>query len=167
MTTMIEKQINKAQKDIEKYTKSIVRNQGRLAKWTAKFEANPNDIEADINKDIAKDDLEEAKKNLAKAEANLEKLTGKAEAKAEQQAEADRISNMENTWWKVMKEELEKTPEQRKAEYEAWLKEFKAECLKDGIKIKDADARWISGTAANGERFAMYINDGWTERPRD
>ena len=164
MTTMIEKQINKAQKDIEKYTKAIARNQGRLAKWTAKFEANPDDIEADINMEIAKDDLEDSKKNLAKAEANLVKLTGKAEAKAEQQVEADRISGMENAWWKAMKEELEKTPEQRKAEYEAWLKEFKAECLKDGIIIKEANANWISGTTANGKRFAMYANSGYTER---
>lgn len=183
MTTMIEKQINKAHKDIEKYTKAVARYTALLEKKTAKciklncnwtFEQWIEHREAKtftddqywawVTASQTQDDLEEAKKHLAQAEKNLEKLTGKAEAKAEQQAEADRISGMENKWWTAMKEEMEKTPEQRKAEYEAWLKEFKAECLKDGIIIHEADANWISGIAANGKSFTMYANNGMTSR---
>lgn len=184
MATMIEKQINKAQKDVEKYTKAVNRYTALLEKKTAKCiklncnwtddewhqhrEANDctdDQYSAIFDRWINEDHLDEAKKNLAHAEKHLEKLTGKAEAKAEQQAEADRISGMENTWWKaMMKEELEKTPEQRKAEYEAWLKEFKAECLKDGIIIDKADGNWISGTTANKKHFMMYANSGYTER---
>lgn len=183
MTTMIEKQINKAQKDIEKYTKAVARHTALLEKKTAKCiklnsnwtneqwvtHREANDYTDDqylawFEKGLTEDNLEEAKRHLAQAEKHLNKLTGKAEAKAEQQAEADRISGMENNWWKAMKEEMEKTPEQRKAEYEAWLKEFKAECLKDGIIIDKADGNWISGTTANKKHFMMYANSGYTER---
>lgn len=183
MTTMIEKQLNKAQKDIEKYTKSVTRYTALLEKKTAKcikLNCNWTDGEwyqhrdskdytndqygAWFDKSIAEDNLDEAKRHLAEAERNLEKLTGKAEAKAEQQAETDRINGMENKWWKAMMEELAKTPEQRKAEYEAWLKEFKAECLEDGIIIEKADGNWISGTTASKKHFMMYVNNGNTER---
>lgn len=183
MTTMIEKQINKAQKDIEKYTKAVARYTVLLEKKTAKCiklncnwtedewhqhrEANDytNDqYSAIFDRWINEDNLEEAKEKLEKAEKNLEKLTGKAEAKAEQEAEADRINGMENKWWKAIKEEMEKTPEQRKAEYEAWLAEFKAECLKDGIIIEKANGNWISGTTANKKHFFMDANSGYTER---
>lgn len=183
MATMIEKQINKAQKDIEKYTKAVERYTRLLEKKTAKCiklncnwteeewhqhrEANDYSNEqygAIFDRWIEADHVEEAKKHLAYAEKHLAKLTGKVEAKAEEKAEADRISDMENTWWNAMKEELKKTPEQRKAEYEAWLKKFKAECLKDGIIIDKADGNWFSGTTPNNKHFIMYANSGYTER---
>lgn len=159
MASMIEKQITKAQKDIEKYTKAITRNQERLAKWTAKLEQDANDPEYRTEVAVYQDYVEESIRNLAKAQATLAKLTEQAEVKAEQQAEADRINQMEDTWWKM-------TAEERKAEYEAWLKEFKAGCLKDGIKIDTVNGWMIGGTTAQGKNFTMINNNGFTERSR-
>ena len=60
--------------------------------------------------------------------------------------------------------EQEANAAQRKAEYERWLAEFKAECLKDGIIIDNACGTWFDGTAANGKRFYLDRNNGWTDR---
>lgn len=174
---MIEKQIAKAQKDIERFSKAVARHTANLKKHTAKCEelnciwtfaewCDHRDAKTytddqywawdAMTTDI--DNLEEAHRNLERAQKNLDALTGKAEANAEQQKESDRIDALEAKWWTAM------SAEDARTEYEKWLKEFKAECLRDGITIKDASANWISGTSASGKRFAMYANNGMTER---
>lgn len=183
MATMIEKQIAKANKDIEKYQKSIARHTALLEKAQAKCdELNCNwtweqwiehresktytddQYWAWSKRNSEQDEIKDAEERMAYSVKQLEKLTGKAEAKAQEQAEADRISEIESGWWKAVREELEKTPEQRQAEYEAWLKQFKAECLKDGIIIEHVDNTCINGKTARGSRFAMYDNNGFTDR---
>lgn len=183
MATMIEKQISKAVKDLEKYTKSLQRHTALLEKATAK--CNQLDcnwtweqwIEHREAKTFTDDqywawtkmrqeaeEIESVERKLAYTNKHLDKLNGKAEAKAEEQAEADRLDSMESNWWKAIKAEAEKTPEQRRAEYEAWLKQFKEECLKDGIIIDKADSNCITGKTASGKGFGMWINNGFTER---
>lgn len=183
MATMIEKQIAKANKDIEKFTKAVSRHTALLAKKTAKSEEldcvwtwdewiahretqtyTQEQYMAWAGMRREQEELEEAKKHLADAEKHLAKLTGESEAKAEQEAETARVNQIENNWWKILKEEMEKTPEQRKAEFEAWLKEFKAECAKDGIVIEDASSNWISGTTAGKKHFSLIANNGFTTR---
>lgn len=58
----------------------------------------------------------------------------------------------------------EKTPEERKAEYEKWLAQFKADCLKDGIVIDKASNSWITGKTKSEKSFCLSINNGFTER---
>ena len=178
MTTKLEKQKAKATKDVEKYTKAVARYTALLEKKIAKCnELNCNwtfdqwlehreakDYTDDqyfawFKADLERDHIAEAERNLAYAEKQLEKLTGKAEAKAEENAQEERLNKMENAWWAM-------TAEERKAEYEAWLKEFKAECAKDGVIIDEADSQCIKGTTAYGKRFGMWINSGYAERSR-
>lgn len=178
MATMIEKQMAKATKDVEKYTKAVTRYTALLEKKTAKCnelncnwtweqwiehrEANTYTTDqymAWSKKGIEEKYLEEAQHNLNRAQKYLEEITGKAEAKAEENAQEERLNRIEDSWWKM-------TAEERKAEYEAWLKEFKAECAKDGVIIDEADSHCIRGTTAYGKRFGMWINSGYTERSR-
>lgn len=178
MATMIEKQMARATKDVEKYTKAVARYTALLEKKTAKCnelncnwtweqwiehrEANTYTTDqymAWSKMGMERDHLEEAEKKLAYAEKELAKLTGEANAKAEENAQEERLNKMENAWWAM-------TAEERKAEYEAWLKEFKAECAKDGVIIDKADSQCIKGTTAYGKRFGMWINSGYTERSR-
>ena len=49
-------------------------------------------------------------------------------------------------------------------EYEAWLKQFKAECLLDGITIEYATNTLIAGKTKSGKQFTMYLNNGCTYR---
>lgn len=183
MATMIEKQIAKANKDIEKYTKAINRHSALLEKRTAKCNTmNCNWTFAEwvehreaktytddqywawVDMRQSEKDLEEAKKHLEQTERHLDKLTGKAEEKAAENAESERMTEMENRWWSAINEELKKSPEQRKAEYEAWLKEFKAECARDGIIIDEANNNRITGTTPKGKGFGLWINEGYTQR---
>ena len=185
MATMIEKQLAKAQKDVEKYTKAVERYTAQLekktaiceklncnwtrAEWFEHREANTYTDEqygAWFDKSLKESYVEESKRNLEQAQKHLAKLTGQFEDKLEKDAEADRISNIENGWWSAMKEELKKTAEQREAEYQAWLKQFKAECLKDGVIIREVSGIGITGTTASGKNFGLWNNNGWTVRSR-
>ena len=116
------------------------------------FEVTAEQYKAFAERSIDEEYLKEAQHSLAKAKARLESLTPKAEAQAERIEEANRISNIENGWLN------------KKEDYEKWLKEFKAECLKDGIKVEEVNNRWMNGTTPNGKRFLMEINNGYTLR---
>lgn len=176
--TMNEKRLNACKKEVEKLEKSLTRYQGIYEKKLLKCEkadCNWTDEEARANytderwslwfeASIAKDSVEDTKKklnrakeNLAKAESNLDSQLKLIEATNEFTAKTSKIES----YWV---EYFSKTPEQRKAEYEAWLKRFKADCLKDGIIIKEASSNWISGQTKSGKAFWMSINSGYTSR---
>lgn len=185
MATMIERQAASVQKELDKLTARLAREQARLEKKTAAAEkigatctreewfAGMREAYTDeqrwafTEKWSAERDVEETESHIANAEKRLAKLTGKVaeqqETTARETAEVERISELETKW-------IEATPEEqkarRKAEYEKWLAWFKAECLKDGIVIDRVCGRFFTGTAANGKRFCIDGNCGWTTRSR-
>ena len=186
MATMIERQAASVQKELEKLNARLAREQARLVKRTAaaeKLGANctreewfggkrdeftPEQAWSWIDMEGSKREIADIEGQIANAEKRLAKLTGKVEAQQEanaaEAAEVERIGKIETKM--LSEEEREANAARRKEEYEKWLAEFKAECLKDGIIIDEACGRWFSGTAANGKRFRMEGNNGWTVRSR-
>lgn len=179
--TMTEKKMGSIQKQIEKLTKSLTRYQGILDKKIAKckqlgcywigdewFEhrdnCTPEQNAAHFEMVVAKSNVDDTAHRIETLTNNLNKITGKFEDEvkktAENQKEIDRANQIESNWLSITK----KTAEEREAEYQAWLKQFKAECLKDGVMIEKADNTFINGTTKSGKHFAMYINNGATER---
>lgn len=191
--TMIEKQVAKAEAEVQKALKGIERHE----KWNVKKEANCIKLcgkiwtdeeqrsfqieiqdkckaeaisQAELDKankmwgawfdwHCNQRDIEEYKQNLARAERNLAKLLGVQEVKEEEQKLEDHINSKEVSWIRSIK-----TAEETQAEYEAWLRRFKAECLEDGIKIDEASNNYISGLDSQDRKFTLYINNGWCER---
>lgn len=180
--TMNEKRMNSIIKEIEKLAKSLERYRGVLEKKIEKcnkFECNwtkeefllhrDNDMtekqwDAYFCKTIAEHDVEDTESRIENAEKRLAKITGKVEADMEVEKQRKEIDSIENAWLSRLKEEVEKTPEQRKEEYKEWLRQFKADCLKDGIIINEASNICITGNTPLGKRFSIYINNGFTER---
>lgn len=179
--TMLEKQIASVEKELAKLAARLERNEAKLEKATAKAEklnaiefdekwneVNPENpmfrkpeympaVEAYFDHHSAKREVEETKQAIENANKRYAKLTGKAVEQGEKNAEAQRVERIESGWLKM-------TAAERKAEYEKWLAEFKAECAKDGIKIETASGRWVIGETPNGKRFQIIINSGFTER---
>lgn len=183
MATMIEKKMNSIQKEIEKLNKSLERYQGILNKkiekceklgcnWTKEewFEyrdnCTPEQDVAHFEMTVANHNVEDTLRRLENANKRLNKITEKFEAEteriAEEQKEIGRANEIENAWLSTTK----KTLEEREAEYQEWLKKFKAECLKDGVVIEKATNSFIDGTTKSGKSFIMYTNCGITERSR-
>ena len=177
MATMIERQAASVQKELEKLNVRKAREVARLEKKTAaaeKIGANCTREEWFSGKReqftdaqrwaftevwSAQDDVADTERQISNAEKRLAKLTWKVEA-AQETAKADaqeteRIGRIEKRFLSA---------EERKARYEAWLKQFKAECAKDGIKIDEASANWFSGYTKGGKHFTLFINNGWTKR---
>ena len=188
MATMIERQAASVQKEIEKLNARLVREKAQLAKKTAaaeKIGANCTRAEwfagmreaytdeqrwAFTEVWSAQNDVEDTEGRIANAEKRLAKLTGKVEAanevNARETAEVERIGNIENAWVSATPEQVEANAARRKAEYDKWLAEFKAECLKDGVIIDRVCGRFFTGTTADGYRFCVDGNCGWTNRSR-
>lgn len=188
MATMIERQAASVQKELEKLNARLAREQARLAKKTAAAEklnatctreewfAGMREAYTDeqrwafTEKWSAERDVEDTERQIANAEKRLAKLTGKVEAQqeanAQDAAEVERIGKIETAWAKATPEQIEENRRRREAEYKAWLEQFKAECLKDGITIDRVCGRFFTGTAANGKRFCIDGNCGWTNRSR-
>lgn len=179
--TMIEKKMVNIQKQIEKLTKSLNRYQGILDKKVAKCEnlgcnwntdewfehrdnCTPEQSAAYLEMIVAKSNVDDTKHRIEIQYKNLNKITGQFEEESnkivEEQKELNRANEMESHWLSIRK----KSVEELEAEYQEWLKQFKAECLKDGVVIEKADNTFINGTTKSGKHFAMYINNGTTER---
>lgn len=179
--TMTEKKMHSIEKEIEKLTKSLNRYEGILDKKVAKCEkldcnwhsdewfehrdtCTPEQASAHFEMTVAQSNVDETKRRLQTLENNLAKITGKFEVesakRSEDQNELERATQIESSWLSIPK----KSAEEREAEYQAWLKQFKAECLKDGVKIENANDSFINGITKGGKKFAMYINHGVTER---
>lgn len=185
MATMIEKRAESIRKEIAKYEARLARHEAKLAKATAKAEkmgatefkeewneTNPENpmyrkpehmpfVSAYFDYKRATSDVEETKQYLENANKRLEKILPQVAEIEAVTAECEAIGNIEA---KMIRNLPKKSAEELKAEYEAWLAEFKADCLKDGIIIDEATAHFVAGTAKNGKRFALYINNGFTER---
>ena len=185
MATMIEKKMISIIKEIEKLNKSLERHQGLLQKkiekceklncnWTKEERWNIKESgavitekqeEAWFNKYCEEDEVEDLERRLQNAENRLSKITGKVEEQQEVTKKQEEIKSFESAWLQMLKEEIQKTPEERQAEYEAWVKEFTAMCAKDGIKIdSNPSSAFISGYTPSGKHFMVYINSGWSER---
>ena len=176
-----ERKLNSIEKEIAKLTKSAERYANILAKkdaeckklgcdWTRE-EMHEHEERGDMsNKQwsayfgrvVARGNVEDVQRRLENAFKRVEKARSAFEAVAEKVAEktekAERLTERENAW-------LQST-EKREKEYQAWLEWFKAECLKDGITIKNADAHFIAGNTPKGNSFAMCINSGASIRSR-
>lgn len=180
MATRTQIQYNSIVKEIEKLQKSLARYENILAKKTAKCEAlgcNWTDAEwfeirdaktytadqdlAHFEMIVARGDVDDTKHRLANAQSRLAKVSGKVEAESVQKAEDERLDTMEERCWSIINT---KSAEERRAEYDAWFKEFKAECAKDGVTILTASNAEISGRTPKGKGFALWINNGFTER---
>ena len=173
--TRAEQKVNSINKEIEKLTKSLERYKSILEKKIAKCEKlgcnwseeefyNKRDaneltqetFNAWFAKSIEEDHVKDTQRKLENAFNRLEKANGEYEKEFEAKQIDLAIANKEADW--------EALAQKRKEEYEKWLREFKADCLKDGIIIDEASSNWITGTTKGGKSFAMYINNGWTER---
>ena len=181
MASMIERKAESIRKEIAKLETRLEKHETKLAKLTAKAEkmdalewkdlwnevdpSNPNFRKAEhipfvsayFDVHSERREVEDIKHSLENAKTRLEKVAPQATKAESESKENERIANIEMGWFT-------KTAEERQAEYEAWLKEFKSECLKDGIAIEEADHNWIIGKTASGKKFVMYRNSGFTER---
>ena len=180
--TMNEKKVQSIQKEIEKLTNSLNRYKGLLEKKIAKCEKlncnwtkeemfekreageiNQKQWEAWFDKNLAEGNAEDTERRINNAIKRLEKATTIYEKENERneadQAFKDRANGIESEWNKLTKAE-------RMAKYEKWLREFKAECLKDGIIIDEVNSIYISGKTPGDKSFILYNNNGWTDRSR-
>ena len=186
MATMMERKAESVRKELEKLNARLERQQKKLVKETANAEKlnaictreewfggmrekfTNEQAWAWIEWTSAQEDIQETKGHIENAQKRLDKLTGKVEeqreAREKEEAVVARCESIERRM--LTQAEQEANAAQRKAEYERWLAEFKAECLKDGIIIDNACGTWFDGTAANGKRFYLDRNNGWTERSR-
>lgn len=184
MATMIERKAESILKELEKLNARLVREQTRLDKKTAaaeKIGANCTEAEwfagmreaytaeqkeAWFDKSCAEDAVADTLRQIKNAETRLAKVTGKVEAQqeanAQEAAEVERIGKIEIRY--LTAEQMEANRKAKEAEYQKWLESFKADCLKDGIKIDEAFAGYFSGWTKGGKRFRMEGNNGWTTR---
>lgn len=187
MATMIERKAESERKEIAKLEKRLEREEAKLAKATAKAEKmdalerkdiwdepNPENpgwrkpehipyVSAFMDYIGARYDVEDTKRRLENAKKRLAALMPKVEEQEESNKETERIESIESgcvKWATLTKEELEK----RRAEYEKWLAEFKAECKRDGVTIEEACGAFVIGLTKSGKQFVLYINTGRTVR---
>jgi len=174
--TMAEKKVAATLKEIDKLKKSKDTHEKRLEKKIAKCEklgCNWSDeewyeirdtipmgekVSAWLDKVGEIREIEDLTKRIERAEKRLEKETGNADSEKIARAESERIEKIESKMIATL------TDEERKENYEKWLKEFKAECLKDGVVIDKADYFRVSGTTKSGKSFVLDLNSGYTER---
>ena len=177
MATMVEKKAESIRKEIEKLEKSLARNKGILEKRIAKaekvnanwsreefFQHRDTDMTdaqwaAYFDKYIAESDIEDITERLENAKKRLSKVLPKVDAVEAEKAEDERLDMMESRFYRASK-----SAEEREAEYQAWLKWFKDECLKDGVVIEEANGWMVYGKTRSGKRFCMFGNSGYTVR---
>jgi hypothetical protein len=173
--TRAEQKVNSINKEIEKLEKSLERYSGLLNKKVAKCEKldcnwtreemfvkrENNEMSQEqwsawFDKSLEEGHVEDTQRRLENAFRRLEKANAEFEKVAEQIELDEMISDKELQWMK--------SRELKEDEYYKWLNQFKKDCAKDGIIIDKASASYISGNTKSGKRFAMFINNGWTER---
>ena len=186
MATMIERKAESERKEIAKLEARLERETAKLEKkisaaekiganctreeWYAgkREEYTQEQRNAWFEVFCAQGDVEDTTSRLNSARKRLDKLTGKVaeqqEASEKEAAEVARIGSIERRI--LTQAEIEANAAQKEAEYQKWLAEFKAECLKDGITIDNACGSWMDGTTAKGKRFFLDGNNGWTNRSR-
>lgn len=190
--TMNEKRVESILKEIAKYEAQLAKREEKLAKKLAAAEKldaveykrewdeggeeigqgmalrtkeNQKKVGAWFALSMAKDEVEETKRNLENAHKRLAKLMPKAEADGEKREQDERANEMESKFFSAAHMSDEERAK-RQAEYEAWVKWFKAECLKDGVIVEEITGWHMSGTTKSGKHFFLYGNSGYTERSR-
>ena len=177
MASMAEKKAESIRKEIEKLEKRLARNQGLLEKRIAKaekvnanwsheefFQHRDTDMTQEqwaayFDKYSTEMDIEDIADRLENAKSRLSKILPKVEEVNAEKAEDERLNIMESRFYRASK-----SAEEREAEYQAWLKWFKAECLKDGVEIIEANGWMVFGNTKSGKRFCMFGNSGYTVR---
>ena len=101
-------------------------------------------------------EMEDLKRRLENAEERLAKATERAFEVNLKIDEENAIEQKEKSWISAI--------QKSETEYEAWLKQFKAECLLDGITIEYVTNALIAGKTKSGKQFTMYLNSGYTYR---
>lgn len=181
--TQVERKAESIRKDIEKLQKRLDAHKARLAKKIAtaeKFDAleykdewdktengfrtgdNLKEFSAWFDVCCETREVKEIEKSLEHAKEKLNKMLPKLEDDEANRIEEARMERMENSFFQMS----QKSKEEHEAEFQAWLKKFKAECLQDGVIIEDYEGWWISGKTASGKNFALYGNNGFTDRSR-
>lgn len=174
--TKTEKTMISTEKEIAKVTKSLERYEAICAKkealciklgcnWTEEEWMALRDTEIPQKQLVAHLELGVAATNVDDTKYRLEKLEIRLARVAKQFAE-------ENAKNEAFREMLQQASEQEtkllttksEEEYQIWLKQFKEDCLKDGITVEDACSRFVYGTTPTGKRFMISSNNGHAER---
>ena len=181
MATMIEKRLASLKKEAEKLQTQLQKRTALLEKKLAKAEklgikdwtsedfryhtltlkdTTDKQYELYFSLSITKNDVKETEERIELNRKALENIIPQVENIKKEQDEDERIANMETKFFQMTAEEKAK----REAEYKAWLKWFKAECLKDGVIIEEVTGWGISGKTKSGKSFSLYGNNGFTKR---
>lgn len=111
-------------------------------------------------------EIKDERRRLEISLKKLQKLTEAVEEIKSTEAAAEEETNAANAKEDAWTSFFSKSAEDRAAEYQKWLKWFKAECLKDGVEVEEASSSCIYGKTKSGKKFFMYINSGFTTRSR-
>ena len=181
MATMIEKRLASLKKEAEKLQTQLQKRTALLEKklataeklgmknWTVDdFRYHALEVKDISDKQyelwfslrITEDDVKETEDKIERNRKALENIIPQVEDIKKEQDEDERIANMEAKFFQMTAEEKAK----REAEYKAWLKWFKAECLKDGVIIEEVTGWGITGKSKSGKSFGLYGNNGFTKR---
>lgn len=167
-----EKELNKLYKSLERYIDLYEKKQQKCIKlncnwtdeeWCQHRDANDmtdKQYEAYFDMDLQQMYIEDTKNRINKLEQTLKKQ----EQRVKEESEKNEIFMAEYN--RLTDAEIKLNQEMVKAEYEAWLKEFKSACLKDGVIVEEAYSSMVFGTTPSGKRFSIIPNNGWTERSR-
>lgn len=167
-----EKQLAKLYKSLDRYTNLFEKKQQKCIKlncnwsdeeWCQHRDANDCTTaqrQAYFDMDVQQSYIDDTKYRIG----TLERTLRKQEQKVKEENEKDEAFKAEYT--RLSDAEIKLSQEMAKAEYEAWLKKFKADCLKDGVVVEEAKSFMVNGTTPSGKRFAIILNNGWTERSR-
>lgn len=165
-----EKQLAKLYKSLERYASLFEKKQQKCiklncnwsdAEWIQHREANDYteaQWQAYFDMDVQRSYIDDTKHRIG----TLERTLQKQEQKVREENEKDEAFKIE--YARLSDAEIKLSQEMAKAEYEAWLKKFKADCLKDGIVVEEARSFMVYGTTPSGKRFSILLNNGWTER---
>lgn len=168
--TSTEKELNKLYKSLDRYMGLYEKKQQKCIKlncnwtdeeWCQHRDANDmtdKQYKAYFDMDLQQMYIDDTKHRIIKLEQTLKKQ----EQKVKEENEKNEAFKVE--YARLNNAEIKLNQDMAKAEYEAWLKKFKQECLKDGIVIEDASAAIVYGTTPSGKRFTILPNNGWTER---
>lgn len=181
MATMIEKRLESLTKEAEKLQTQLQKRTALLEKKLAKAEklgmknwtVDDYRYHALKVKDITdkqyelwfslratENDVKETEDKIERNRKALENIIPQVYDIKKEQDEDERIASMETKFFQMTAEEKAK----REAEYKAWLKWFKAECLKDGVIIEEVTGWGIIGKSKSGKSFSLYGNNGFTKR---
>lgn len=176
MATLNERKLESIRKEIEKLNKSLDRQNGILAKKTAKCvklgcdwtdaewrERRDNGTMTDRQSDAwfdrycTESEVEDLNRRLANAGKRFEKMAGVVAQDETAAAEVGKVVAIDEAWAQAQASKADKLYKAWKAMVERFFKE-------NGIAAKEITGNFISGETATGKGFVIYINSGFTDR---